>query len=93
MIYLTVQFVEVPVTVEDKYSLLMHDIKFETFAKFIFEWKNPLMCGLFIYIYMYIYIYLCVCTDKRLYRRPIVSSMIKAQWTPKPDSCAELYGE
>ena len=29
----------------DKYSLSMHGIKFESFAKFIFEWKNPFVCG------------------------------------------------
>ena len=39
--------------VEYKYSLLMHGIKFESFAKFIFDWKNPFMCGFISLKYMY----------------------------------------
>ena len=73
---------------DNKYSLLKHGIKFESFAKCIFKWKNPFMCGFICLQYMY---YIQV--QKRLYHRPIVYTMTKAQWTPKPDSCTALYGE
>ena len=45
----------------DKYSLLMHGIKFESFAKFIFEWKKNIyvwVCLFAIYV-----LYLCIEED------------------------------
>ena len=70
----------------------MYGIKFESFAKCIFEWKINVCVGLSVcnictYICIYIYV------QKRLYYRPIVSTMTKAQLTPQPDSCTALYGE
>ena len=38
----------------------MHGIKFESFAKFIFEWKNPFMCGFICFPYMYLYMYIYI---------------------------------
>ena len=66
----------------------MHGMKFESFAKFIFEWKTPFMCGFICLQYMY-YIYV----QKMLNHRPIDKTTAKAQWTPKPNSCTALYGE
>ena len=50
-----------------KYSLLMHGIKFESFAKFVFEWKNPID----VWVYLFA-IYVIHSLQKRLYHRPIV---------------------
>ena len=50
-----------------KYILLMHGMKFESIAKFIFEWKNLSMCGFICLQYMY-YIYV----QKGPYHRLIV---------------------
>ena len=77
----------------NKYSLLMHGIKFESFAKFIFGWKKTFMCGFICLQYMYLYMYIYIYLQKRLYHRPIVSTMTKAQWTAKLDSCTALYCE
>ena len=51
----------------NKYSLLMHVIKFESFAKFILNEKNPFICGSICLQYMcFIYV------QERFYHHPIV---------------------
>ena len=67
---------------QDKYSLLMHGIKFESFAKFIFECKS--------FSHMWVYPY--PINVKNLYKKNLLLIMAKSQSTPKPELYAALYG-
>ena len=62
----------------------MHGIKFESFAKFIFDEKIHLcvdlsVCNICTYMYICVYICIYIYVQKRLYHRPIVLAMNKAQ--------------
>ena len=51
----------------NKYSLLMHGLKFETFTKFIFEWKKS------IYVWVYLFtIYILYLSTEEALSSPIV---------------------
>ena len=50
----------------------MHGIKFESFAKFIFERKNPFMCGFICLQYMY-FIYV----PEFMYRRGFIVQLFR----------------
>ena len=66
----------------------MHGIKFESFAKFIFEWKK----SIYVWVYLFAIYVLYLCTEEALSSSNRLDHD-EGTMDPKRDSCAALFGE
>ena len=72
----------------NKYSLLMHGIKFESFAEFTFEWQK----SIYVWVYLFAIYVLYLCTGEALSSSNCLDHD-EGTNDSKTDSCTALYGE